>query len=249
VSGQVTDSAGQTWNNGTILFRFVPIPNYPGPYTWTGGAFDPNTTHSGTMNATGAYSGVSVPGNDQITPTGTSWQVVVTPQATAPSFLASAIVSGATQTLNITPDPIRVAPGANNAVYATSEVVGPIIGSQIYVIGTGFSTYDGSTWTAVGGGTAATLTIAHGTAALGTAPIASNSAATVVTVSATGVLTTDDIIADFNADPTAITGYIPGTMLTIVKYPTADHVNFKVVNNTAGSITPGAVTLNWRVVR
>jgi hypothetical protein len=38
-------------------------------------------------------------------------------------------------------------------------------------------------------------------------------------------------------------------MLTIFAYPTANNVNFKVCNNTAGSITPGAITLNWRVVR
>jgi hypothetical protein len=38
-------------------------------------------------------------------------------------------------------------------------------------------------------------------------------------------------------------------MLTIIKYPTFGNVNFKVCNNTANGITPGHVTLNWRVVR
>lgn len=96
-----------------------------------------------------------------------------------------------------------------------------------------------------------TKTIASGTAVLGTSAIPSGTAATVVTVSATGVLTTDTIMADFNADPTATTGYAPSAsgMLTIIKYPTANNVNFKVVNNTGASITPGAVTLNFRVVR
>lgn len=37
--------------------------------------------------------------------------------------------------------------------------------------------------------------------------------------------------------------------LTIFVYPTANAVNFKVCNSTSASITPGAVTLNWRVVR
>jgi hypothetical protein len=48
-----------------------------------------------------------------------------------------------------------------------------------------------------------------------------------------------------------VTGYIPLTagMLTIVAYPTTDTVNFKVCNNTASSITPGAVTLNYRISR
>ena len=99
------------------------------------------------------------------------------------------------------------------------------------------------------GGT--TITVASGTAALGTSAISSATCATVVTVTATGTLTTDDIMSDFNADPTSTVGYIPSAsgMLTIIKYPTANNVNFKVCNNTSASITPGAVTLNWRVVR
>ena len=96
-----------------------------------------------------------------------------------------------------------------------------------------------------------TQTIASGTAALGTGAISSGTCATVVTVTATGVATTDDIMSDFNADPTSTTGYSPSAngMLTIIKYPTSGNVNFKVCNNTASSVTPGAVTLNWRVVR
>lgn len=94
-----------------------------------------------------------------------------------------------------------------------------------------------------------TQTIAHGTAVLGTSAISSSACATVVTVTATGVATTDNIMADFNADPTSTTGYQAGTMLTIIKYPTAGNVNFSVCNNTGSSITPGAATLNWRVVR
>ncbi len=68
---------------------------------------------------------------------------------------------------------------------------------------------------------------------------------------ATGTLTTDIVTASFNGDPTGVTGYVPLTagMLTIIAYPSADAVNFKVCNNTTGSITPGAITLNWKVVR
>lgn len=98
---------------------------------------------------------------------------------------------------------------------------------------------------------AITRTIANGTSALGTGAITSGACATVVTTSATNTATTDNIIADFNADPTGVTGYAASAngMLTIIKYPTANNVNFKVCNNTASSITPGAITLNWRVVR
>ena len=103
------------------------------------------------------------------------------------------------------------------------------------------------TWKATGG----TTTVASGNAALGTSSINSGACASAVTVSATGVATTDNVMADFNADPTAVVGYQPNSngMLTIIKYPTTNNVNFKVCNNTAAPITPGAITLNWRVVR
>jgi hypothetical protein len=96
-----------------------------------------------------------------------------------------------------------------------------------------------------------TVTIANGTAALGTSAISSGTCATVVTAAATGTATTDNLMADFNADPTSLTGYSPSAsgMLTIIKWPTTNTINIKVCNNTASSITPSAVTLNWRVVR
>jgi hypothetical protein len=100
-------------------------------------------------------------------------------------------------------------------------------------------------------GVTATQTIGNGTAALGTSAITSGACASAVTVSATGVATTDTVQASFNGDPTGVTGYLPATtgMLVIIPYPTTNNVNFKVCNNTAASITPGAITLNWRVVR
>lgn len=94
-------------------------------------------------------------------------------------------------------------------------------------------------------------TVASGTSALGTGAITSATCATVVTTAATGTATTDVVNWGFNGDPTAITGYVPATagMLTIIAYPSANNVNFKVCNNTTSSITPGAITLNWRIVR
>lgn len=94
-------------------------------------------------------------------------------------------------------------------------------------------------------------TIASGTSALGTGAITSATCATVVTTSATGIATTDVIWWGFNGDPTGVTGYTPVTTgaLTIFAYPSANNVNFKVCNLTTASITPGAITLNWRVIR
>ena len=96
-----------------------------------------------------------------------------------------------------------------------------------------------------------TGTVASGTATMGTGAITSGTCATVVTVAATGVATTDTIAATPNTDPTAVTGYAPSASgsLYIQAYPTANNVNFRVCNNTSGSITPSALTLNWRVSR
>lgn len=96
-----------------------------------------------------------------------------------------------------------------------------------------------------------TSTIASGTASLGTSAISSGSCASVVTVSATGVASTDTIAFTPNASIKAVTGYTPSTSggLTVAAYPTTNNVNFDQCNWTSSSITPGAVTLNWTVTR
>lgn len=93
--------------------------------------------------------------------------------------------------------------------------------------------------------------VVAGTSSLGTGAIASGVCASVVTTTAANVVTTDVIGWGFNGDPTGVTGYKPTTngMLTIIAYPSAGNVNFKVCNNTSASITPAAITLNWSVVR
>jgi hypothetical protein len=112
-------------------------------------------------------------------------------------------------------------------------------------------TTSGTGAVAFGTGGTVVYKVASGTAALGTSVIASAACASAITVAASGVLVTDVIQATFNSDPTAVTGYVPLTsgMLTIIPYPTVNNVNFKVCNNTGSSITPGAITLNWRVDR
>ena len=92
--------------------------------------------------------------------------------------------------------------------------------------------------------------VASGASALNTVLITSASH-NVTTISATGVLTTDTIIANVNGAIIGVTGYVPSTSgtLMVYAYPTADNINFDVVNNTSGSITPGAVTVNWKVIR
>lgn len=133
--------------------------------------------------------------------------------------------------------------GCNTAITANAVAVGGITG-----LGTNVAT---ALAVNVGSSGAFARLIASGAKALATGAISSATCTSAQTDTATGTLTSDAIMASFNADPTATTGYVPLTtgMLTIIAYPTADTVNFKVCNNTAASITPGAVTINWRVVR
>lgn len=93
--------------------------------------------------------------------------------------------------------------------------------------------------------------VAKGTLALATSAISSAACTSAQTLTATGVVTTDIVLASFNGDPTAVTGYVPLTagMLTIIVYPTANTINVKVCNLTSSSITPGAITLNLSAVR
>jgi hypothetical protein len=109
-------------------------------------------------------------------------------------------------------------------------------------------TYNGTTIPTSG---TLTQTIASGTIALGTAAIASGACASAVTGTATGTATTDVVSVGFNGDPTSTVGYEPSTngMLTIIPYPTANTANIKVCNNTGASVTPGAITMNFRVTR
>jgi len=95
-----------------------------------------------------------------------------------------------------------------------------------------------------------TLTIASGAKALDTDAIASEACDT-MTDTATGAATTDVVVITPNADITAVVGYAPETTggLAIYTWLTSNTLNIKVCNPSGSSITPGAVTLNWRVVR
>ena len=87
--------------------------------------------------------------------------------------------------------------------------------------------------------------IASGTSALGTGAVTNGTCATTVTTAATGAVSTDTIVWSHNA---AVTGGTNGSLI-IHAYPTSGNVNFQECNPTAGSITPPADTLNWKVIR
>lgn len=87
--------------------------------------------------------------------------------------------------------------------------------------------------------------IASGTATFTTTAAATLTCQTTVTVAATGALTTDAIEIAYASAPTGTTD----GLLILSKWVTAGNVNFARCNPTAGSITPTALVLNWRVIR
>ncbi len=207
-------------------------------------------TITGTTNRIGVTNGDGVSGNptldigsDVVTLTGT--QTLTNKTLTSPTLTTPALGTPASGTLtNCGGLPVSgVAASTSAAIGVGSIELGHASDTTLARSAAGVASVEG---------VPLTRTIASGTAALGTSAIASGASASVVTVAATGVATTDVIDWGFNGTPNGVTGYNAASTtgcLVITAYPTANNVNFLVSNPTAGSITPGALTLNWSVRR
>jgi hypothetical protein len=93
--------------------------------------------------------------------------------------------------------------------------------------------------------------ICSGQIALSTGAIASGTRA-INTLSCAGLSTsTDAIDCTFSGDTNAVTGYAPSASggLTLKTWISAGTINVDQINNTGGSITPGAATLNCKGLR
>lgn len=186
ISGQVTDSGGQTWNNGTVVATFVPNPQKPNPltYSWTGGAFGiAQQTVTGVLGNGGAYS-ISVPSNTAISPVNTQWTITVTSQ-TSPPFSSSQtlVITGGSQTINFTPPAITLSCGPGAVAYADSEVQCQVGGSYYNIVLTSNRTCTTSSgtvcsvWSAGGGGITSVTTNPSGACTVGQANIVTTSGA------------------------------------------------------------------------
>ena len=88
-----------------------------------------------------------------------------------------------------------------------------------------------------------------GTTALGTTAVNANSCRTVTTAT-TGIVAGEALMWSFVTSLSGVAGYNPAApMIYITNRQTTGNVTFDVCNPTATSITPGAVTVSWRVPR
>lgn len=101
------------------------------------------------------------------------------------------------------------------------------------------------------GGACLPTIVASGQTAMATSSVSANTCTSGTTASATNALTTDSAELTYASDPTGVTGYGAGTSggITIRTWLTANTINFKECNETGSSITPGALSLNWRIIR
>jgi hypothetical protein len=155
VTVNTTDSAGQTWNNGTVSYVFVPNPIYGGQTPqFNGSALASNylvpTVVTLSSSGTGSISGL--PRTDYITPIGGQWKFVICPQFTALCGTLISPITGATVNLSaaitatINP-PIITGFGSNSVAYSSSEVVA-YTGALYYDLTAGCEKiYLASTWT------------------------------------------------------------------------------------------------------
>jgi hypothetical protein len=161
----VTDSGSVVWANGTYTLSFVGQPNSK----WSGGTLA--TSFTGSLNSSGSVT-VSIPDNNTITPSPSSWKVYVCPNpavTAGPSgcyTIASQTVTGSAQTLNVTPPAIVITVPTTATVinpivaYADAEISGGWVGFSYYNVTSGLtrqctavSAGSCSSWQA-GGGTA-----------------------------------------------------------------------------------------------
>lgn len=165
-----------------------------------------------------------------------------------PAAQVSGLGTAATQNTGTSGATIPLNNGNNN-LSGSNTLSGPVNFTSTFQVG-------GFTMTWPGNNATVPQLVARGTVTLGTSAITSGSCAGAVAGTASAgnvanILATDTVDSSFNGDPTGIVGFQPVLtgLLVIFVYPTAGAANFKVCNTTAASVTPGAVTLNWKVVR
>src|ERR1035441_7345447 len=101
VSATVTDSDGQTWNNGTYKLSFLPPSGYTGGvYTFNGAPWTPPTPVIGTLSSGGTFAYNGLQRNDYILPTGSGWTFSFCPNASFRCSPTSLVINSPTQNIS-----------------------------------------------------------------------------------------------------------------------------------------------------
>ena len=152
----VTDTDSQTWNNGNYTITFNPVPGKPGPYFYNGVPFVPQV-YTGNMSNGGVLTQV-LPSSNFITPSGTTWNFVICPNASAGCLTTNIAVSGSTQDITSTVDALAKGPrfAATFGAYGYLDVEidpTPLPGGSYYNV-TNLVTrcWNGSIWANCSGG-------------------------------------------------------------------------------------------------
>jgi hypothetical protein len=137
VSGTIADSSSQVWFGGSVQITFYPSPTNPsGPYFWQGAAFNTQQVFKAALNSSGAFSGLSIPSNNFITPSGSLWSVQVCPAASSNCYTTNVSLTQPTQNISslVVPPPIKVnAAGVSQlSAYQDSEIVNPSLGTTYF---------------------------------------------------------------------------------------------------------------------
>ena len=224
VTLQTTDAGSQSWNKGTYTATLAAPAGVVNPTFYLGGVLmTPSQLQlTGALNSSGGAS-FSLGQNGSITPVGSSWTFTVCPQATASCYTQSLTVSGASQTVTLTPPAILInlsnSP-ANTSAYADSEITGVVLGATYFNLTTSLqrictvvSGNSCTTWVNNGTGTGGFTPSINGTP-LSTAGLNLQTS----TTNATGLACTPTLVSTINVIPCEISGTVNaanvGTVMT-----------------------------------
>ena len=163
VSATVTDTDGTLWTNGTVTVQFMPnlsnsqISNYHICGTTT--ALNPTYLSQGPLSlGSGGNFSTTTYDNNQICPTGSSYQFTICPQATSKCGVINTITTGVSESFtslfsNTVPTP-RFPAVLGNYGYADVEATVQLTPGSFYynVVSSCLRTYSGSAWSCSAGG-------------------------------------------------------------------------------------------------
>jgi hypothetical protein len=163
VTGTVTDTDNQKWNNGAYQITFVPPTGYTGSvYTFNGSSWTP-TVHNGVMSGSGVLTYSSLERNDYILPANSHWKFTVCPNASFPCTSRTVTINQASQDIssqfNAVQAPRFAASNAQTGSFGYLDVevspATPPVGSSYFNVTLNQpKLWNGTTWQTGGGGSA-----------------------------------------------------------------------------------------------